>query len=174
MLRRFLIFAATLVGIGASIALGQQLVQQALTGNEAVLIQGGGPGGPGAFTNVAALRNGSNYQPLAGTTTTATVSPTVGNVIVTGAITTLNLSLPSVPYDGQMVNIACPGGSVTTLTISAPFGGTVNGLGQTLNPATVITGTNPTACTTWSATAQVSASFKFTYQATPSVWFRIE
>ncbi len=171
-MKRLLYTLAVLVGLAGAAALGQQLVQQALTGNEAVLVQGSGPGGPGAFTNVTALRNAKNYATIgAGTTITQTVSPNVGEVIVTGAITTLNLSLPAAPYDGQTVTLACPGGTISTLTLSAPFGGTTNNTQGSLNPATVITGLNPTACTT---TVQVSASMTYTYQVTPSTWFRVQ
>lgn len=171
-MKRLLYLIATLIGIGASVALAQQVVIQALTGNEAVLGQAGGPGGTGFFTNVAALRGGKNYQPLGtGTTVTGIVSPNVEEVVVTGAITTLNLSLPAAPFDGQTVTLACPGGTVSTLVLSAAFGGTTNNTVGPVNPATIITGLNPSACTT---TVQVSASMTYTYQATPSTWFRVQ
>ena len=81
-MKRLLYTTAILIGLAGAAALGQQIVQQALTGSEAVLVQGGGPGGPGAFTNVTALRDAHNYALIpAGTTITQTVSANVGEVI---------------------------------------------------------------------------------------------
>ncbi len=171
-MKRLLYTAATLIGLGAAVALGQSLVQQALTGNEAVLFQAGGPGGTGGFTTTAALREGHGYGLIgAGTTITQTVSPNVGEVVITGAITTLNLSLPSTPYDGQTVRVSCPGGIVGTLTVSAPFGGTVNGLGQTIAPATSVSGLSFGACNN---TVGFSMSAMYTFTTTPAVWFRVQ
>lgn len=170
-MKRLLYTVAVFVGLAGAVALGQQVVTQALNGQETMVFAAGGPGGPSGFLNSSTLREAADFATIpTGTTITQTISPFVGNVIVTGAITTLNLSLPAAPYNGQVVRLACPGGSVTTLTLSAPFGGTTNSSQGPLNPATVITGLNPTACT---STVQVSASMMYTYQATPSTWFRI-
>jgi len=171
-MKRLLYVIAVMAGLAGAAALGQQLVQQVLTGSEAVLIQGGGPGGPGAFTNVNALRDAHNYALIgAGTTITQTVSPNVGEVVVTGAITTLNLSLPSTPFDGQTVRVSCPGGIVGTLVVSAFGGGTINGLGAISAPATSITGTPYTACTN---TVNTSMSAMYTFTTTPNLWQRIQ
>ena len=170
-MKRLLYTTAALIGFAGAIAYSQSVVTQALNGAEAIIFGAGGPGGPSGFVNSAVLREGQDFATIgAGTTITQTISPNTGQVIVTGAITTLNLSLPAAPYNGQTVRVACPGGTVSTLTLSAPFGGTTNQSQGPLNPATVITGLNPTACTT---TVQVSASMLYTYQATPSIWFRV-
>ncbi len=164
-MKRLLYTAAVLVGLAGAVALGQQLVQQALTGNEAVLVQGGGPGGPGAFTNVTALREAHNYALIgAGTTITQTISPSIGEVIITGAITTLNLSLPATPYDGQTIRVSCPGGLISTLTVG------VSAMVLS-SPATSITGTPYTACTN---TVNASMSAMWTFTTTPNLWQRIQ
>ncbi len=171
-MKRLLYSIAVLVGLAGAVAIGQQLVQQALTGNEAVLVQGGGPGGPGAFTNVTALRDAHNYALIGGgTTITQTVSPSIGEVIVTAAITTLNLSLPATPYDGQTVRLSCPGGIVSTIVVSAPFGGTINGLGATITPATSVSGLPFIVCNN---TIPDSITAMWTFTTTPAVWFRVQ
>jgi hypothetical protein len=171
-MKRLLFTAATLIGLGASLALGQVLIQQSLTGSEAILGQGGGPGGPGFFTNVNALRDAHNYTLVgAGSTVTVTVSPNVGEVVITGAITTLNLSLPAVPYDGQTVRVSCPGGIAGTVVVSAYGGGTTNGLGATIAPATSVSGQPFTSCTN---TVISSLSAMWTFVTTPNIWQRIQ
>lgn len=147
------------LGLGLGYVLAQTVViQGGLTGNEAVLAQAGGPGGTGFYTNVASLRNGTIYAFVGpGTTVTQTISPNVGQVIVTGAITTLNLSLPLAPYDQQAVRISCPGGVVTTLVVSAP--------GDT------IIGPADSTCTTTPATSMVAS---FVYSTSATTWWRIE
>jgi hypothetical protein len=65
------------------------------------------------------MRGGRTYAIIPAVTTyTGVVSAGVDTVLVTGAITTLNLSLPVAPSDQQTITIACPGGTVTTLTLS--------------------------------------------------------
>lgn len=171
-MRRLLLLAC--LGLWASVAQAQTLIQNTLTGSEAVLLQQGGPGGTGFFATTTALRDAADLALVgAGTTVTLTVSPNVKNLITTGAITTLNMSLPATPYNGQEVRLACAGGTITTLVISAYGGGTVNGLGATINPALTIVGANPTTCTA----NTVSQTALFTYAASttvsPAVWYRI-
>ena len=164
-MKRLLYTAAVLIGLASAVALAQQLVQQALTGSEAVLVQGGGPGGPGAFTNVNALRDAHNYALIgAGSTITQTISPNVGEVIITGAITTLNLSLPAAPYDGQTVRVSCPGGIVGTVSIGA------SAMVQS-TPVTSLTGQAFTSCTN---TVISSISAMWTFTTTPNLWQRVQ
>lgn len=129
-----------------------------LTGNE--IVNAALPGGGSAIAvPVYVLRNGGNHTFVAaGTTQTTQVPATATQLIATGAITTWNVNLPTAPFTGQNVIIACPGGTVSTLTITA-----------TLPAGVVIVGTNPTSCTSGGTIAQ---GVGFTYSVTLNTWFR--
>ncbi len=158
--KRSLLAGAALIAALASWAVAQTVVIQNLTGNEAVLLQQGGPGGTGFPTTVNALRNATGYLAVAtGTTVNTTIPATAAKVFATGAITTWNIVLPIVPYDGEAVAIACPGGSATAaITATAPSGVT-------------IVGTAFTACTSGGAAANTA---EFIYSTAANVWYRIQ
>lgn len=141
-------------------AWAQTVVTQALTGNENVRFSLP-VGGTGGVTTVNALRNATSLSTIgAATTVNASSVASTGLLIATGAVTTLNATLPPSPFNGQRWGVACPGGTITTLTIS------VNSTpsGQT------ITGVNPTTC---SATLSPTAA-TFTYGALSNTWFRTQ
>jgi hypothetical protein len=141
------------------VAWAQPLVTQNLTGNEIVEIAGPG-GGSGGQTPVYVLRGGTNYtlQPT-GTTVNLTVPATSAKVVVTGAVTTLNLTLPTAPYDGQTVALACPGGAATAAVAA------------TLPAGVTIVGTAFTACTAGGAGANTA---EWIYSTAANVWYRIQ
>lgn len=146
---------ATLAGI----AWAQVPTTRNLSGNE--IVRAALPGG-GSDIAVPAyvLRSGENHT-FVGTGTTVNSSAVAGSgqLIATGAITTWNVSLPASPYTGQKVTIACPGGNISTLTISpAPTPS-----GQT------IVGVNPTVC---SATLSPTGA-TFSYSTSNNKWYRI-
>jgi len=117
-MRRLLLSVLAVVAIGVGLAVAQN-VQRSLNGLETWEAGIGGPSGSGVFTNTQAMRGGRTYANIgAGTTITQVVSPGVDTVLITGAITTLQLSLPVAPFDQQTLTIACPGGIVSTLTLS--------------------------------------------------------
>jgi hypothetical protein len=155
-LKLYLVGVALLATLPFAI-IAQPLVQQALTGNEAVLVQGGGPGGPGAFTTVAALRNGLNTQlvPTGGTVNTTILDQT-GVLIAQGAIATWNIQMPKAPYDGQTVRVNCPGGTATAIVV-------------TYTPATLV-GTALTDCTAGTE----GEGAEWVYASTPNVWYRLQ
>lgn len=144
----------------AGAALAQTIVTLNLSGNETILMQVGGVGGGSAATTVNALRNAQGYLLVAtGTTVNTTVPNTASRVIATGAITTWNVTLPIVPIDGQVVEVACPGGSATVaITATAPSGVT-------------IVGTAFTACTSGGVAANTA---EFQYSKSANVWYRIQ
>ena len=144
-------------GLLTTLALAQPAIQ-ALTGNEAVLAQAGGPGGSGFFTTVAALRGSKGYTAVAtGGTVNQTVPNTTSQIVVTGAITTLNLTMPTAPYDGQTVQIACPGGAATTVAV-------------TYTPGTLV----GTAFTTCASGGVSPAGAEWIYSASNTTWYRIQ
>lgn len=152
-------FAALLFG---SLAWAQTLVTQSLTGNEIVLFQTVGPGGTGGFTTVNALRNATTYAFVpTGTTVSTTITPTVAKLLASGAITTWNITLPTTPFDGQMLEIACPGGTASTVAVTA----------GALPAGTGILGTAFTGCTAGGAAANTA---EFIYSVTTNNWNRIQ
>lgn len=162
-MKRLLLAGLAIVAIGMGWAIAQN-VQQQLNGVEAWQVGTGGPAGPGVYTNVSALRGGQNYALLNGpgpasAALTVTASPNIERLIVTSTYTTLNLSLPSAPFDGQVIGISCPGATVTTLTVSA-----VGNSGQSVN------GIAPATC---SSTQGTSTSYMWLFSTTSS-WVRIQ
>jgi hypothetical protein len=139
-------------------ALAQGLYTFNLTGNEIANLALPG-GGSAIQTPAYVLRSGENHTLVAaGTTVSTTVPNTSGIVIAQGAITTWNITLPTSPYAGQRVIIACPGGTVSTLTIAA-----------TLPSGVALVGTNPTSCTSGGTIAQ---GVGWTYSVSANTWYR--
>ena len=150
------------LGLAGALASGWALAQVPATfnisGNE--IIRGALPGGGSDIAIPAyVLRGGANHTLVAaGTTVTTQVAATASSVLATGAITTWNVNLPTAPYVGQRVIINCPGGSVTTLTITA-----------TLPASVALVGTNPTSCTSGGTIAQ---GVGWEYSVSANTWFR--
>lgn len=82
------------------------------------------------------------------------VNPNNLNVFASGAITTWNINLPVPPFDGQIISIGCPGGSVGTINVSAA-GSSVGGGGLT-------------ACTTGTGTLT-----QYQYNFSLNTWLNI-
>lgn len=90
-------------------------------------------------STVAALAQGQINPPVYATgyvpvQTTSTITtrlvnsrnpPSNLNAIAIGPITTWNVVLPNPPFDGQLVVISCPGGSVGTVNVSSTDGSAV-------------------------------------------------
>lgn len=101
------------------------------------------------------IRNSEGYILVATGTTVATTIPNTASIaIVTGAITTWNVTLPTAPADGQIAKVTCPGGSVSTVAVSAT------------SPQTIV-GTSYTSCST-------NSDASWHYAVTPNVWYRTE
>lgn len=146
------------VALLAAAAWAQVPTTQSYTGNEIVRVALPG-GGSDTAAPLFVLRSGENHTLVAaGTTVATTVPATSGIVLATGAITTWNITLPTAPYGGERVIINCPGGTVSTLSISA-----------TLPTGVAIVGTNPTSCTSGGAISNGSA---WQYSASANTWYR--
>ena len=142
----------------AGYAFAQTVVTLNLTGNESVLCQIGGVGGTSCVTTVYALRNGTGYQlQTTGGTVNTNIPNTTSKLIATTSITTWNVGLPSSPFDGQMVEIACPGGTATTVSVAAT--------GQT------IAGTAFTSCSAGGAAANTA---EWIFSLSNTTWQRIQ
>ncbi len=71
--------------------------------------------------------------------------------------------VPTAPFDGQIVIVSCPGGAISTLTVSAP---------NTLAPPMTITGPASVSC---SATIPQSMSLVYLFSSTsPATWNRLQ
>jgi hypothetical protein len=106
------------------------------------------------------IRNASGYTLVpTGTTVNTTVPNTSSKLLATGAITTWNVTFPLAPYDGEMLAVACPGGTATVaMTATAPSGVTV-------------VGTAFTACTSGGVGANTA---EWEYSLSANVWYRIQ
>lgn len=152
--------AALPIGALAWVAWAQPIALLNLSGNE-IVNAALGAGGTGIQVPTFVLRNGTGYQTQAtGGTVNTTIINNVAKLIATGAITTWNITLPTTPFDGQMVEVACPGGTATTvaMTASAPAGVT-------------IVGTAFTTCPTGGAAASTA---EWIYSVASNAWFRVQ
>lgn len=63
------------------------------------------------------------------------INPNNLNILAGGNITTWNITLPSPPFDGQVITIGCPSGTATTLNILSSDGSTItpNNLGSCIS-----------------------------------------
>lgn len=158
-MKRLLLAAAVMGALHWAPVAAQTVINQNLSGNEVVEYALGIGGGYGN-TTVNALRNATGYQLVpTGTTVNTTVANTASKVLATGAITTWNIVLPVLPFDGQDVAIACPGGTATAaITATEPSGVTV-------------VGTAFTACTSGGAAANGA---EYIYSKSANVWYRIQ
>jgi hypothetical protein len=153
------IASALILGGGYALAQTGSLgttVLTTLTGNEIISVAGTGPQIQSVTINQ--IRNATGYLLVgAGTTVATQLTNSNDNVIATGAITTWNVNLPTAPGDGQQVNIACSGGTASTLNVAA-----------TLPAGVTIVGTANPTCTSGGATGA-----EYTYTASGNIWFRI-
>lgn len=156
--RKWLTALGALALIAVGVAVAQVPATLNLTGNEIVRAALPG-GGSDIAVPVYVLRNGSTQTLVgAGTTVTTQVAAATEKLLATGAITTWNVNLPTAPYSGQNVIIGCPGGTVSTLTITA-----------TLPASVALVGTNPTSCTSGGL---ISQGVGWTYSVTANTWYR--
>lgn len=94
-----------------------------------------------------------------GTTVTTTAPNTVSKLVASGAITTWNVVLPLAPYDGEMLEVACPGGAATVAVTAT-------------SPASVaIVGTAFTACSSGGVGANTA---EWIYSLAANAWYRIQ
>lgn len=106
------------------------------------------------------MRDSVGYVLVAtGTTVNTTAPSTASKLIATGAITTWNVTLPTAPFDGQDVSIACPGGSATVAVTA------------TLPASVAIVGTAFTACTSGGVAANTA---EYVYSTSANTWYRIQ
>jgi hypothetical protein len=144
----------------AGVAVAQTIATFNLSGGEVLLGQLG-PGGGSIYIPSYVLRSGENHTLVAtGTTVNTTVPADAGIVLATGAITTWTVTLPTAPYTGQRVIINCPGGAVSTLTVTA-----------TSPSGVALVGANPTSC---SGGGAIASGVSWTYSTTAKTWYRYQ
>jgi len=136
------------------------ITSQTLTGNEAIVMAIGGPGGPSLFTTVAQLRNSTGYATTTTATGTTPAAVTANNlstrVFYTAALTgAVTHNTPTAPFDGQMLEVVNGTGSAFTQTITLTASGS-----QTVNSGAV-------------ATLAAGSSAEWQYVTASTTWFRI-
>jgi len=143
-----------LLGLVA-LAIAQPVIQAQISGNEVWQVAQG-PGGPGAFINIDAVRGSEPIATKSGSgAATSTAVP--GTLCWVGtAPTTWAVTLPAAPTNGAIVRLC----SDTTLTTRV----------------TVTAGSGDTLTTTFSAqTITANASFPgWQYFAATKIWYRVQ
>lgn len=125
------------------------------TGLERIDVNGLGPQIESVTINQ--VRNSEGYVLVAaGTTVNTTIPNTAAVAIATGAITTWNVILPTAPYDGEVAKVTCPGGTASTIAVSA-----------TLPASVAVVGGSFTTCSSTSDAA-------WHYAASTNTWYRTE
>jgi hypothetical protein len=105
------------------------------------------------------IRNAEGYLLIpAGTTVSQTAPNTAAIVLATGAITTLNLTFPTAPYDGELLKVGCPGGNISTLN----------------NSATLPTGVTIVGASFGSCTESTPTDAAWVYNSSGNIWYRTE
>lgn len=158
---KLLLAGGLLLGL-ATLAFAQSIVQQDLEGTDTVLVQAGGPGGTGYPTTIQALRNAMGHTLVtSGTTVNTSTTNASALLLMLGATTTWNITLPQNPYTGETVEVTCPGGTVGTVNVNvlAPPAGQV------------IVGTAYTGCTSG---GQAANNAQYTYSTSRNTWYRIQ
>ena len=127
-MRKLLILAGLLCA--GAIAFAQTTPLYNLTGNETVVATL--TSGSSITIPLNQIRNTNGVSPL-GTGTTVNASPTgaTGYLVATGAITTLNMTLPNPAYGGQTQFVSSDNGNITALNTTVVAGTQT----QTLNTA---------------------------------------
>lgn len=147
------------LAVFASVALAQVpgLFIASPTGLEQINVLNSGPQIATITLNQA--RNAQGYTLVAtGTTVTTQVANTSSILLATGAITTWNVNFPTAPYDGLTLKIGCPGGNVTTLSLTA-----------TLPTGVTVVGAANTSCT-----AATPTDGAYIYNSSGNIWYRTE
>lgn len=156
---RIAIIGGLVAAFIAGIAVAQTLITVNLSGNEAVLAQIGGPGGGGIYTTVGVLRNTTGFLAVPGTGTVGTsLTNLTAKAIATSQITVWNVQFPPQPWNGEMVEVVCPGSFSTTVSMA------------TLAPTT-ITGSAFTAC---NAGGAASGGGEWLYSLGLNSWLRTQ
>ena len=135
-----------------------QIISQTLTGNEALRLQQGGPGGEGFYGTVAQMRNGAGYT-LATVTGSTTIPNNTSRYIITAQPAVATISLPASPVlDGSIVEVV--NGTASAFATNA----------VTINPNTgqTLIGGNITI-----TTLAAGASVEVQYSLSNNTWYRL-
>jgi hypothetical protein len=126
-MRKALVAGAVLALAFTGALLAQQVSQQQISGQECWQAAQG-PGGQGQWLCIPLVRNGSDIQTVSGTGAVTTQAPQgTGTLYWTGAApTTWAVTLPNVPFDGQLVRLSTDTTLTTMVTVTAGSSGTMN------------------------------------------------
>lgn len=157
-MRKLLTYAAGLLCAGVMFALAQTTPIRNFTGNETMRLTLGS--GSAIDVTLSQVRNTRGISPIAtGTTVNVSPSAVVGYLVASGAITTLNVTLPNPADKGQLFYIA--NGHSAALTGINAFASTGTQT-QTLNASYSSQTLSPSSAVGW------------IYDYDNSKWFRIQ
>jgi hypothetical protein len=143
------------LGLFAGIALSQQLTSRTLTGNEAWAVGIGGPQGPSLFITTAQSRNSQGVLNTALTSGSLVLTTNTATLVSTAASASLAVTLPSLPFDGEIFEwVNGSGGAFTGATVTTTDGSTL------VNNTTF-------------ATLGAGSSVEFRYLIATNSWYRI-
>jgi hypothetical protein len=132
------------------------ITSQTLTGLEAWPVAIGGPGGPSIFVTSGQIRNSQGVSTTALATGTISLANTTATLITTAIVSgALTVNTPTLPFDGEILEIANGSGSNNTATITLTASGT-----QTVNGGAV-------------ATQASQASAEWRYVLATTTWYRL-
>ena len=140
----------------AGVAIGQQVTQNSISGNEC-WNAGQGPGGPSQFLCINQVRNGAAFLAVPSVSGSPITTLTQANSTVYWvgtAPTAWTINLPVGPFDGEIVSV----GTDTTLTSMVTV---VAGAGSSLNS------------TFASQTISAKSSVEFQYSAGTTKWYEL-
>lgn len=153
---KWLLGACCALLLGTIIAVGQQIGQTSISGNEC-WSAGQGPQGPSQFLCINMVRNGAAMLIVPSVSGNPTTTLTTANSTVYWvgtAPTTWTVNLPTAPFDGEIVSV----GTDTTLTTMVTV---VPAAGTSLN-------------TTYaSQTINAKTSVEFQYSAGTTKWYEM-
>jgi predicted acylesterase/phospholipase RssA len=131
------------------------LTNRSMSGNEVVSMAQGGPGGPSLFVAASQLRNATGMTTTALTSGTLVLNNTTGTLVSTAASASLAVTLPPLPWDGEIFEW-------------------VNGSGAAFTGATVTVSDGATLVNNASfATLAAGASVEFRYALATTSWYRV-
>lgn len=156
-LRSFLAGAVIAAFAFAAGAIAQQnLNNRTMSGNEAIVIAQGGPGGPSLFTTTAQMRNSQGVTTTSQTTgTLASLTTSIASLVSTTASVSLTVDLPPQPFDGEIFEwINGAAGAFTAGTVAQTDGSTIQG-------------------STATGTLAAGASIEFRYVLATNTWYKL-
>jgi hypothetical protein len=160
-MRRLLLSGAAILAFAGIVVAQQNLSNRTMSGHEVVTISQSGPGGASLYAETSQFRNSQGVAIQASGAGNFIISITTATTIFTAASGgAQTVTLPPLPYDGQIVEI-------TNGTAATAF--TTGSVVNTSDGSTITGGASATALGTLAA----GASAEWRYSLANNVWYRM-